>query len=101
MRSEANDRAAQVLAEAEWIASKLVEAREALKDAPLVVNYLDTNGNERQKSNPAYDAYVSLLNAFLKAIRALEDLPMDTNSGETEVTLDSIRVLVNPLKAAL
>ena len=95
--------AEQLYDEVAWMAAKLVEARDTIGDAPLVVTYLDTNGNERQKTNPAYDAYNSLLSSYLKAGRALEEMLDDPNIGgePTEFDLDSIKITFNPLKAAL
>lgn len=94
--------AEQLYDEVRWIGQRLLEAREAIGTAPLVVTYLDTNGNERQKTNPAYDAYNALLSSYLKAGRALEEMLADPQAGTSDgdFSLDSILVTVNPLRAA-
>lgn len=91
----------QLTDEVEWMAARLREARADIADAPLVVKYLDTNGNERVKTNPAYDSYAMLLSAFIKAARAKAELTgEEPDISPEEFTLDSISVVVNPLKVA-
>lgn len=92
--------AEQLHDEVEWMAARLTEARQAIGNAPLVVKYLDTNGNERQKTNPAYEAYGSLLRSYMAAVKALAEASDGeaTVPDNTVVTLDDISVFVNPLK---
>lgn len=94
--------AEQLFEEVAWMGQRLLEARETIGTAPLVVTYYDTNGNERQKTNPVYDAYNALLSSYLKAGRALEEMLADPQAGGEPVdfSLDSIVLTVNPLKAA-
>lgn len=94
--------AEQLFDEVTWIAKKLIEARDALEDAPLVVTYLDTNGNERQKPNPSYEAYNSLLASFIKASRALDDMLNEVvpESRGAKIALDDVMVMVNKAKVA-
>ena len=89
----------QLRQEAAWMAAKLTETREIIADEPLVTVYTDSNGNERSKPNPAYTAYEALLGSFLKAVKAIEEAGEDAELP-AEFSLDSIRVTVNPLKAA-
>lgn len=95
--------AEQLYTEVNWMAKRLVEARKAIGDAPLVVAYLDTNGNERTKTNPAYEAYNSLFSTFIKGCRALDDMLADAGpAGEgAKLTLDNLKLMVNkPTKVA-
>ena len=95
--------AVQLFDEVSWMADRLIEARAAIGDAPLVVNYLDTNGNERTKTNPAYDAYNSLFSAFVKGSRALDEMLEDADSttAEARMTLDNLKLMVGEkLRAA-
>ena len=88
--------AEQLYDEVAWMGQRLIEAREAIGDAPLVVTYLDTNGNERQKTNPAYDAYNALFSTFLKGARALEDMltAAPEQSGDAKAALERLKVTV-------
>ena len=95
-----SEHTAQLREEAAWMAAKLAETRGSIADAPLVTVYTDSNGNERSKPNPAYTAYEALLASFLKAVRAIEEAGEEPDLP-AEFNLDSIRVTVNPLKAAL
>ena len=89
----------QLRQEAAWMAAKLTETREIIADEPLVTVYTDSNGNERSKPNPAYTAYEALLASFIKALRALAEAGDEPELPE-DFNLDSIRITVNPLKAA-
>lgn len=89
--------AEQLYTEVCWVADRLMEARDAIADAPLVVKYLDTNGNERTKTNPAYEAYNALFSTFIKGCRALDDMLADAGpTGEgAKLTLDNLKMMVN------
>lgn len=89
--------AEQLYDEVAWMGAKLIETRASIADAPLVVTYLDTNGNERQKTNPVFDAYESLFNAFLRGAQALDRIldEAEPEQAEAKMTLADLRVMVN------
>lgn len=93
--------AEQLCTEVNWMAKRLVEARHTIGDEPLVVKYIDTNGNERTKTNPAYDAYNSLFSSYLKGAKALDEMLADAGGYEAnpKLALDNVMVLVNKTKA--
>ena len=96
-------KAEQLYDEVAFMAARLEEARAAIGTAPLVTVYLDSNGNERSKTNPAYESYIALFNAFLRGMSALDAILEEAppTSGAARMSLDSLRVMVNDkLKAA-
>ena len=89
--------AEQLYTEVNWMGKRLIEMRHAIGDAPLVVTYLDTNGNERTKTNPALDAYNSLFSSFIKGAKALDDMLAESEpaSNDAKLSLDQLMVRVN------
>ena len=83
--------AEQLYDEVAWMGAKLIETRASIGDAPLVVTYLDTNGNERQKTNPAFEAYNSLLSSFIKAANALDSMLADAEDAPAANALEALR----------
>ena len=95
--------AEQLFDEVSWMGERLVEARTAIGAAPLSVTYLDSNGNERSKTNPAYEAYIALFNAFVRGANALDAVLADAapEAAAAKLSLDSLRVMVgDKLKVA-
>lgn len=90
-------KAEQLYDEVAFMAARLREARKAIGTAPLSVTYIDSHGNERTKTNPAYEAYIALFNAFVRGMTALDAILEEAppTSAGARMTLDSLRVMVN------
>ena len=57
-----------------FMADKLAESREALKDEPLVIEYDNGGGQKGIRENPHYVAYEHLLTAYNKSLRQLTEI---------------------------
>ena len=90
-------KAEQLYDEVAFMAARLRDARKAMGTSPLVVAYIDSNGNERTKANPAYDAYISLFNAFVRGMTSLDAILAENppESPSAKMTLDNLRLMVN------
>lgn len=95
-------KAEQLYDEVAFMGARLKEARKGIGTSPLVVTYLDSNGNERTKTNPAYEAYISLFNAFVRGMTSLDAILEEAppTSGSAKMTLDNLRLMVGGLKVA-
>lgn len=72
--------AESLIADAEFMRAKLETAREALKDAPLTIEYDNGGGQSGIRKNPDIDAYESLLKTFCTTVRTLKEI----GTGGTE-----------------
>ena len=85
--------AAELTEQLLFLEKKLKETRRALADAPLVIEYRDTQGQKRTKANPAFDAYNSLLGSFIKALGELRSLLNIQKTEKPKGTLARFDVL--------
>lgn len=57
-----------------FMAKKLKEARQILKNEPLVIEYDNGGGQSGIRENPNFTAYEHLLSAFNKSLRQLTEI---------------------------
>lgn len=69
-----HDEALELAESVLFMAKKLEESREILKDEPLVIAYDNGGGQSGIRENPHYTAYEHLLTAYNKALRQLTDI---------------------------
>lgn len=95
---ELNPHAVELAEQLVFMEKKLKETRRELKNAPISIEYFDTNGQTRTKANPAFDAYNHLLNSFIKALSELRSI-LNVEKGETKTgTLARFEVLAGSKK---
>lgn len=85
--------AAELTEQLLFLEKKLKETRRALSNATLVIEYYDSQGQRRTKANPAFDAYNSLLNSFIKALGELRALLNVQKTEKPKGTLARFDVL--------
>lgn len=93
--------AGQLEDEVEWMAARLVEARELVGNSPIIIAYDNGGGQKGIRKNPAFDAYESLMKTFIRATRALDEILADKDANRPNIhgtALEGIIVSVNPLK---
>lgn len=69
-----HDEALELAESVVFIAKKLEESRELMKDEPLVVEYDNGGGQCGIRENPHYTAYEHLLTSYNKALRQLTEI---------------------------
>ena len=69
-----HDEALELAESVVFMAKKLEEARKALKDEPLVVEYNNGGGQCGIRENPHFIAYEHLLTSYNKALRQLTEI---------------------------
>ena len=101
--SSKHPKAEQLYDEVAFMAARLKDARKAIGTAPLTIVYYDSNGNERSKPNPLYESYITLFNAFVRGMTALDNILAEAppTTPAAKMTLDNMRLMVgDKLKAA-
>ena len=74
-----------------WQRIKLDEAREEMKDASIVCHYTNGGGQEGERENPCFKAYINLWRAYMVGLEKYTSyLPKDL---QEEAAGDSISVL--------
>lgn len=95
--------AGQLEDEVNWIAERLLQARELIGSAPIVIEYDNGGGQKGIRKNPAYTAYEALMKTFIRASRALDEILADKDANRpaavSSAALEQIIVSVNPLRA--
>ncbi len=69
-----HDEALELAESVVFIAEKLEESRQRLKDEPLVIAYDNGGGQSGIRENPHFTAYEHLLASYNKALRQLTEI---------------------------
>ena len=92
--------AEQLAEEVLWMADRLTANRAAIGNAPIVIPYDNGGGQTGVRRNPAFDAYESLVNSFVRALTALDDILADSPAAKTSGdALSQLRLIVGQRKA--
>lgn len=70
LHDEAQELAESVL----FMAEKLKESRELMKDEPLIIDYDNGGGQKGIRENPHYVAYEHLMISYTKSLRQLTEI---------------------------
>jgi hypothetical protein len=76
-----HDEALELAESVLFMADKLKESREAMKNEPLVIDYDNGGGQKGIRENPHYSAYEKLLASY---IRGLDQLTKIVENGQPE-----------------
>ena len=93
VKAQAVTLAEQVL----FMADKLTESMEGIKEEPIVIPYDNGGGQCGIRENPAYAAYEKLLGTFTKSLAALRDMIGSTAPKEM-TALDDLRTKFKVVK---
>lgn len=69
-----HDEALELAESVLFMADKLKESREAMKNEPLVIDYDNGGGQKGIRENPHYVAFEHLMTTYTKSLRQLEEI---------------------------
>lgn len=82
-----------------WQAERLLESRDTIKNAPIVIPYDNGGGQTGLRKNPMYDAYNSLFASFCKGFSQLTEMLADAPSAKKTISkLEEIKLEVAKTK---